>query len=585
VPQGCPEPIRRVLILSADIGAGHLVAGRALAAELESRGLQVVVVEDLRSSLGTILRLLIHEGSRVLFAHGRRLYDAYYWLLLRCAPFRAISAASLRRCGGRRLTRLIRRHKPDVIVSTYPGVTVVLGQLRRRRRLDVPVLAVITDFAGMFFWAHRGVDQHLLAWAESAAEVERIARSRNSIHVLAPTDPAFHAPVERQVARARCGLPATGRIAVVSGGGWGVGPMHETVRSVIAAGAERVIAVTGENERARASLRERFRGDARVAVLGYTDRMSDLLAAADVLVHATCGVTCLEAALRGCPTVIYGFGVGHVRHNARRMAELGLVSRARNEADLTRIARSIFEAPRVAGGSQRPPLPTAAEVVSTARPCVRPLPRWWLAVRRIAPAGTALALALALSTTGGYALAARVDADLKPVRHVAVSRPEVALVARPPAAGVESLLDRLAADHLAVTVALTEAPNGVVADEARSAGVEIVPALQGGQRLHWFATPDRIEDLRETVGARGHGPYVAPSHGFTLGQYLLGRTAHAYPVQPLREPVGRIHRGDIVQVGNWASIHRVCAALARRGMGVTTLSSLLAGQRGTAEIR
>ena len=87
--------------------------------------------------------------------------------------------------------------------------------------------------------------------------------------------------------------------------------MDETVGAVLAAGAERVIVVTGENERARASLRERFRDDLRVAVLGHTDRMSDLLAAADVLVHATCGVTCLEAALRGCPTVISGFAVGH----------------------------------------------------------------------------------------------------------------------------------------------------------------------------------------------------------------------------------------------------------------------------------
>jgi processive 1,2-diacylglycerol beta-glucosyltransferase len=577
VQQASPEPIRRVLILSADIGSGHLVAGRALAAELEGRGLEVALVEDLRSSLGLIPRLLIREGSRVLFAHGRRLYDVYYWLLLRCAPFRAMSAGSLRRWGGRRLLRLIARHDPDVVVSTYPGVTVVLGQLRRRRRLDRPVLAVITDLAGMFFWAHRGVDLHLLAWAESAAEVERIARSGNSIHVLAPTDPAFHAPVEREVARTRCGLPATARIALVSAGGWGVGPMEGTVASVLAAGAGRVVVVTGGNERARASLRARFGGDARVAVLGYTDRMSDLLAAADVLVHATCGVTCLEAALRGCPTVIYGFGVGHVRHNAMRMAELGLVSHARNEADLTRAVRSIFEDPRVAGGPPRRPLPTAADVVRTARPRVRPLPRWWLAIRRIAPVGTALALVLALSTTGGYAIAARVDEDLGPVQRVAVTRPEVALVARPPAGAVEPLLDRLAANHVTLTLALSEAPSAGIAGAARSAGVDIVPALQGGQRLHWFTASDRLEDLRETVGARGRGPYVTPSHGFTLGQYVLARTAHAYPVQPLREAVGRIHSGDIVEAGDWASIQRVSAALADRGIRVTTLSSLLGG--------
>ena len=102
MPPSGTDPIRRVLILSADVGSGHLVAGRALAAELEARGMEVVVEEDLRASLGLIPRLLIREGSRVLFAHGRRLYDCYYRQLLRWAPFRAITAASLRRWGSRR---------------------------------------------------------------------------------------------------------------------------------------------------------------------------------------------------------------------------------------------------------------------------------------------------------------------------------------------------------------------------------------------------------------------------------------------------------------------------------------------------
>ena len=172
------EEIRRVLILSADVGSGHLVSARALASELEHRGVAVAVEEDLRSSLGWLPRLVIRDGSRVLFAHAPRLYDLYYRLLLRCPPARAMAAASLRRSGARRLLRLVRRHEPDAVVSTYPGVTVVLGELRRRRRLTVPVLAMITDLAGLFFWAHRGVDMHLLAWPQSAAEVERISRSQ-----------------------------------------------------------------------------------------------------------------------------------------------------------------------------------------------------------------------------------------------------------------------------------------------------------------------------------------------------------------------------------------------------------------------
>jgi UDP-N-acetylglucosamine:LPS N-acetylglucosamine transferase len=581
VPAAELEPIRRVLILSADVGSGHLVAARTLAAELEQRGVEVVVEEDLRSSLGLLPRLIIREGSRVLFGRAPRVYDVYYRMLLRVAPARLMTAASLRRFGTRRLMRLVRRHQPDAVVSTYPGVTVVLGELRRRRRLSVPVLAVITDLAGLFFWAHRGVDMHLLAWAESAEEVERISRSpANSIHVLAPTDPAFFAPVDKRAARERQGLPASGRVVLVSGGGWGVGGLAQTVDSALAAEPELVVVLAGNNEAARRVLLERFGDHARVRVLGYTAEMSDLLAGADVLIHATGGVTCLEAALRGCPTIVHGFAVGHVRHNAEEMSRLGLVQRARDETDLTAVVRSVLDQPLVAGGAPRPSLPSAAAVVSAARPRIRPLPRWWLAARRISPTGTALAVALALSTSGGYAMASRVEDDFKPVSHVAATQPQVAVVARPARDEVQPLVDQLAAERLPVTVAVTGTPPPGVAATAAAAGVEIVPGLQSGRALHWVPTWDRLADIRHDLGERGRAPYIAPDRGFTLGEYVLGRTAHGFPVRPLRESPAALQRGDIVEADDWASIAAITHSLARRGLRVTSLSALLA-ERGS----
>jgi processive 1,2-diacylglycerol beta-glucosyltransferase len=578
VPAGELEPIRRVLILSADVGSGHLVAARTLAADLEQRGIEVVVEEDLRSSLGLLPRLVIREGSRVLFDRAPRVYDLYYRILLRVPPARAMTAASLRRFGTRRLMRLVRRHEPDAVVSTYPGVTVVLGQLRRRRKLSIPVLAVITDLAGLFFWAHRGVDMHLLAWGESAEEVGRISHSpANSIQVLAPTEPAFFAPVDKRAARERRGLPASGRIVLVSGGGWGVGGLAQTVESALAAEPDLVIVLAGNNDAARRALDERFAENARVRVLGYTSEMSDLLGAADLLIHATGGVTCLEAALRGCPTIVHGFAVGHVRHNAEVMSRLGLVQRARDEADLTAVVRSILERPPLAGGSPRRSLPSAAEVVSAARPRIRPLPRWWLTAKRISPTAAALAIAVAVCTSGGYAMASRFEDDLAPIRQVAVTQPDVAVVARPAPGQVQPLIERLATTRLPVTIAVTTPPTKNVVADAADAGIEILPALRSGQALHWVPTWDRLADIRHDLGEQGRAPYITPERGFTLGQYVLGRSAHGYPVRPLLEPPDAVRRGDIVEADDWASIQALSRTLHRRGLAVTNLTALLAG--------
>ena len=95
-----------------------------------------------------------------------------------------------------------------------------------------------------------------------------------------------------------------------------------------------VVCLAGRDAVARAQLADVFASEPRVTVLGFIDRMSDLLAAADVLVHSTGGVTCLEALARGCPIVAYGAPPGHSPLLAREMAALGLIAHARSPAEL-----------------------------------------------------------------------------------------------------------------------------------------------------------------------------------------------------------------------------------------------------------
>jgi len=569
------DEIRRVLILSADIGSGHLVAARTLAADLERRGLEVSLEEDLRASLGWLGRLVIRDGSRVLFDHAPRFYDVFYRLMLRFPPARASSAMWLRLFGARRLLRLVRRHEPDVVVSTYPGITVVLGELRRRRRLAVAVAAVITDLAGLFFWAHRGVDMHLLAWAESRPEVERISRATNVVHVLAPTQDTFFARVDPAAARERLGLPATGRIVLVSGGGWGVGNLEGTVAAALAADPDLVIALSGSNEAARAALERRFAGEPRVRVLGYTTAMSDLLAAADALVHATAGVTCLEAALRGCPTIVHGFPVGHVRHNAEVMTRLGLVTRATGEAELADSIRATLSMPRPLPASAR--LPSAAEVVMAVRPRIRPIARWRLALRRVTPATASLFVA-ALSTGTGYALAAHVEDDIAPISRVAVTRPEAAVVVRPSPDQIEPTLEWLAETRTPAALALDAPPPPAIVSMAANAGVAIVPALGRGQVLHWFRTVSRLSSIQGDTGDRS-SPYVVPDRGFTLGQYVLARGADGYPVRPLAEPPSAVRAGDVVAASDAHDVYAIERSLTQRGIALTGLAHLVSEGR------
>jgi processive 1,2-diacylglycerol beta-glucosyltransferase len=392
----------RVLILSADIGDGHNTAARALAAQLRERG-AVVEVDERMQALSASQRVVLRDASRVLFRYAPRLFSAYYGLLMHSRIVRGNARRSLIRVGRRPMLRLIARHRPDLIVSTYPPTTVVLGALRRSGEVSVPAVATVTDLAGLFFWAAPGIDRHLVSWAASAAEVRALAPDSDVRHVAPLTHEAFHHPCDGSAARRALDLPPDRPIVVVSGGGWGVGDLTGAVRSALRVPDAFVVAVSGRSKHAHAALTRAVAASPDVRVLGFTDRMSDLLAAADVLVHSTGGVTCLEAGLRGCPVVLYGFPVGHVRHNALAMERLGLVQRAPTAADLpAAIARA-----RATPPPPPEPLPCAAQLtLATApqhlTPARKPLrPRAAAAMALVA----VLAIAGLAQTTPGDAVA------------------------------------------------------------------------------------------------------------------------------------------------------------------------------------
>ena len=325
-----------MLILSADVGEGHAAAARALAEQISGspHPAEVTVIDGL-AAMGPFVRPIVEDGYRVQLRFIPWTYTVIYWLLEHVAPVRALARWLLCRFGSRPLARTIADHEPDVVVSTYPAVTVVLARLRRTGEVKCPTVATITDLTGLFFWAQPGIDMHLVMYDESVPSVERIA-GRGSVQLVSPLISAeFLQPRPPAEARRSLGLPEDGRVVVVSGGGWGVGDVAGAVREftrVPEVGA--IVCLAGRNDHLADRLRRDFDGDERVHVYGFTDRMPDVLAAADVLVHSTGGVTCLEAMAAGTPVVSYGLPVGHARINTRAMAALDLLLLANDKEEL-----------------------------------------------------------------------------------------------------------------------------------------------------------------------------------------------------------------------------------------------------------
>ena len=200
----------------------------------------VVETEDCLEAMGRAVSVVSENAARVVFFRFLWLWDVGFWVFAGFALTRRLTQSMLVRFGSRGLLRLIAAHRPDIVVSTYPHATEVLGRLRRARRLQVPVCAVITDLAGLRYWATPGADLHLVTHPESIAEVKAIAGDDTEVHcVHGFSAPEFLEPRDPADARRALGLVPRAKIVLVSGGGWGVGDVEGAVREVLAVAGRR----------------------------------------------------------------------------------------------------------------------------------------------------------------------------------------------------------------------------------------------------------------------------------------------------------------------------------------------------------
>jgi UDP-N-acetylglucosamine:LPS N-acetylglucosamine transferase len=162
------------------------------------------------------------------------------------------------------------------------------------------------------------------------------------------TSPAFDLPVEQDEARAELGLPPQGGIVIVSGGGWGVGDIAGAIATALSIDqVATVVVLCGRSEALKARLAKPFGNEPRAQLWGFTEQMSELMAAADVLVHSTAGLTVLEAWIRGCRPISYGWGVAHIRLNNEAFERFGIAEVAPNRAALRPAIERALAQPRV----------------------------------------------------------------------------------------------------------------------------------------------------------------------------------------------------------------------------------------------
>lgn len=335
----------RVVVVSGSVGAGHDGVATELARRLRAEGM-AVSVEDQLSGLSRAARLTLGGGYLLILRWAPALYELTCWLVERS---RTVQRIADRVCLTSTAWLLRVTADADLVVATYPPACRALGHLKAVGRLQIPVVAYLTDPGPNFLWVHPGLDLHLTAAEHTAQEVlDRYGVAAVAAGPLVSS--GFRAMSEssrraaaRQRVRAELHLGAQDVVALLLLGSLGIGGVRRTARDLASAGIRPVV-LCARNAHLQRRL-ARMRG---VIALGWREDVPALIAASDVVINTAGGLSLTESFVVGVPAVTYAPVAGHGKANARSLARSGSAPWARSRRDLVRLVRAQAAAGRAA---------------------------------------------------------------------------------------------------------------------------------------------------------------------------------------------------------------------------------------------
>ena len=323
---------RKVLILSASAGTGHVRAAEALEKVFRQQ-----------PDVGEVRNIDALRFTNRLF---RDFYSKLYIQLVQRAPtILGIVYNStdepwktdrmrlmLDRLNTGPLERFIGRFNPDITVCTHFLPSEIISYLITTGKLDARLSIVVTDLDVHAMWLCRTFHRYFVALEESKVHLQNLGLPGDHITVSGiPIDPAFGQRGNRDDMRRNAGFDTERPLFLISGGALGVSPAAGVLDGLARLRhPAQAIVICGRNTEMQAGMEKQARAieaanpGLTFRVLGYTDEMHKWMQMSDLFIGKPGGLTTAESLASGLPMIIVAPIPGQEERNSDHLLEKGI---------------------------------------------------------------------------------------------------------------------------------------------------------------------------------------------------------------------------------------------------------------------
>ncbi|CEQ23413.1 glycosyltransferase [Paraclostridium sordellii] len=368
---------KKVLIMSASTGGGHNRAARAIEEELikktvDGESIECKIVDSLKL-VNTTMDKIISRGYEKSAIYTPNAYGRVYRLsesgLVSKNEFKDNMITTFM---AKKFRKLLLDEKPDVIIGTHPFPMIALSTLKKQCSHHAisntvfhsslndkfvsyfninqfpTLISVLTDYTTHSTWIQNELDYYIVGHEYVKELLISEGVDSNKIKPLGiPVEKSFLQHRNRELVLSELGFDSSKLTVLLMGGSFGAGNIKETLEELININRDfQILVITGKNESLKEKLDKKLKLhdlDKKVKVLGFTNKMNDILASIDVLVTKPGGLTTTEALLKDVPMIVPYYIPGQEEENLDFLCNCGSALRTTKKYSLSVLLKVLID--------------------------------------------------------------------------------------------------------------------------------------------------------------------------------------------------------------------------------------------------
>lgn len=325
--------MRKILIFYASFGGGHLSAANSIKQYIDDN------FSGYETKLVDCMLYVNKPFNRITTTAYKEMAKKFPWAwgevysLSQKGAIAHISSTT-NNLLAKKLLKLLREYKPDIVISTHPFGSQMVSYLKRKALVDCTLATIMTDFAPHCQWlvGKEQVDYFFVSHEKMREELINSDIPENKVFATGiPLSNKFLMHYNKVDIMNSFGLNPNKKVILFFGGGeFGLG--RENTIKILKSFIEhnngyQIIAIAGKNKKMQDSFESLVKDlhvEDIVKVLPYTNMVPELMSISDLVVTKPGGLTSTESLASGLPIVAINPIPGQEEENAEFLENAGV---------------------------------------------------------------------------------------------------------------------------------------------------------------------------------------------------------------------------------------------------------------------